>query len=302
MALLKLYPNGLTVGNPPMKNNHQRAKRGEVVGWSKSASRNNKKFLYSIDTSSLNGIGYAFTLTLRDCPETSDEWRNLRKVYFDSLRSKSGFLRLHWVTEWQRRGVPHLHGIVFYNEPKGGIDLTMRMAMIKKTWVDLTAWSYGSNIYAQHVDMITEVSGWFKYLSKHSARGAEHYQRSSENIPEGWKKTGKVWGHWGDWVVSDPVEIELEQSAFYVFRRVVRAWRKSDVRSEKIEKVRIRRIKSARKMLSCGERKLSEVRGVSEWIDKRMAEKILWNLVLLGFDITERPKNALACDLSSEIP
>lgn len=299
MALLKLYPNGLTVGNPPMKNNHQRAKRGEVVGWSKSASRNNKKFLYSIDTSSLTGVGYAFTLTLRDCPKTSDEWRNLRRVYFDSLRNCSGFLRLHWVTEWQKRGVPHLHGIVFYDEAEfasgGGKHLTMRMEWIKKTWVSLTSWDYNTKIHAQHVDVITEVSGWFKYLSKHSARGAEHYQRSSGNIPEGWKKTGRVWGHWGDWAVSEPVEIELEKSGFYVFRRVVRAWRKSDARSEKIEKVRNRRIISARKMLSCRDRSLSEVRGVSEWIDKRMAEKILWNLVLLGFDVTERPKNALEC-------
>ncbi|MDW3815854.1 hypothetical protein IDF50_26010 [Klebsiella pneumoniae] len=36
MATLKLYHNGLTAGIPPMKNNHERAKRGEVKGWSKA--------------------------------------------------------------------------------------------------------------------------------------------------------------------------------------------------------------------------------------------------------------------------
>ena len=43
-------------------------------------------------------------------------------------------------------------------------------------------------------------------------------------------------------------------------------------------------------MLNCTERKLSEVRGVSEWINKSMAENILWNLVVLGFDVTQRVK------------
>ena len=80
------------------------------------------------------------------------------------------------------------------------------------------------------------------------------------------------------------------RDGFFAFRRIVRAWRKADARAEKDIRVRKNRIVYARRMLNCTERKLSEVRGVSEWINKSMAENILWNLVVLGFDVTQRVK------------
>ncbi|WP_213058401.1 rolling circle replication-associated protein, partial [Escherichia coli] len=113
MATLKLYHNGLTAGIPPMKNNHERAKRGEVKGWSKSASRNNTKFLRSVHVPDLTGAAVAFTLTIRDCPPSSEDWKILRENFIKRLR-RAGMVRLHWLTEWQQRGVPHLHGIAYF--------------------------------------------------------------------------------------------------------------------------------------------------------------------------------------------
>lgn len=293
MPIVKVYLNGLTMGSPPSKNDHKRAKRGEVVGWSESAARNNKKFLYSVDTASLSGVGYAFTLTLKTCPATSEEWRDLRERFFTSITKSPNmrFIRLHWVVEWQRRGVPHLHGIVFYDD-RTPEEIRYRMDFIVNVWVGLTSWYYETKAKAQHVTVVTDVSGWFKYLSKHAARGADHYQRSNENIPEGWRKTGRVWGHKGDWVIGQPREIELSREGYYAFRRIVRAWRKADARAEKDLRVKNKRIVYARRMLTCGDRRKSEVRGVSEWINSKMAEKIIWNLVALGFDVTERIESA----------
>lgn len=293
MPLVKVYPNGLTIGSPPMKNSHKRAKRGDVEGWSQSAARNNKNFLYSVVTSSLSGVGYAFTFTLKICPETSDKWRDLRNKLFRSLSEnpKFRFFRLHWVTEWQRRGVPHLHGIVFYDD-KSDSEIEHRIEWLKKVWVGLTSWDYEASLRGQHVSVVTDVSGWFKYLSKHAARGADHYQRSNDNIPKGWRKTGRVWGYKGDWIVDKPLEIELCRDGFFAFRRIVRSWRKADSRCEKDLRVRKNRINYARRMLKCNDRKLSEVRGVSEWIDKSMSESVLWNLVSLGFDVTQRLNDA----------
>ncbi|WP_214674732.1 hypothetical protein, partial [Escherichia coli] len=74
MATLKLYHNGLTAGIPPMINNHVRAKRGVVNGWSPSASRNNTKFLRSVHVPGLTGAAVAFTLTVRDCPDSAEDW------------------------------------------------------------------------------------------------------------------------------------------------------------------------------------------------------------------------------------
>ena len=51
-----------------MKNDHMRAKRGEVGGWSEGAARRNVRFLYGIEERELHGDGFAVTLTVRDCP------------------------------------------------------------------------------------------------------------------------------------------------------------------------------------------------------------------------------------------
>ena len=84
----------------------------------------------------------------------------------------------------------------------------------------------------------------------------------------------------------------MSREGYYAFRRIVRAWRKADARDEKDLRVRNKRIVYARGMLTCGDRRKSEVRGVSEWINSKMAEKIIWNLVMLGFDVTERLESA----------
>jgi len=91
---------------------HAAAKRGEVVGWSAGAVRRHTSWLRSVDTTQLDGIGAAATLTMLECPPTSDDWRRLLKVLQQRLR-RAGLLRWHWVVEWQRRGVPHLHLAIY---------------------------------------------------------------------------------------------------------------------------------------------------------------------------------------------
>ena len=79
------------------------------------SSRGNTRFLYSVLTPELPVsaigvplLGLSGSLTLRDCPPSHDDWKTLREALFFRLRRK-GLYRLHWLTEWQKRGVPHLH-------------------------------------------------------------------------------------------------------------------------------------------------------------------------------------------------
>ncbi|WP_252769445.1 hypothetical protein [Escherichia coli] len=256
MATLKLYHNGLTAGIPPMKNNHVRAKRGEVKGWSPTASRNNTKFLRSVHVPDLTGAAVAFTLTIRDCPPNSEDWKKLREAFVVRLR-RAGMVRLHWLTEWQRRGVPHLHGIAYFPD-------AYEPSTVIWNWIAV-AEKYGCNMRSQHVVPITDMQGWFMYLAKHAGRSETHYQRNPEFVPAGWAKTGRVWGYCGDWPVDKPVNLETSHKAFCAFRRICRGWRKADARTSNIGN-RSRRILSARRMLKCNDRRKSEVRGVSEWI------------------------------------
>lgn len=117
MAVIKFSQNGLSIsggGNPhPVEN-----KRGNVTGWSRQAARNNTRFLQSIIPDDLSGDGWALTLTLREIPESYDDWRRVTIALFDVMRKQPGFLRCHWLMELQRRGAPHLHMAVYF-DPTG---------------------------------------------------------------------------------------------------------------------------------------------------------------------------------------
>lgn len=308
MPVIKVYHHGMTAAIPPRKNNHERAKRGVVQGWSKSATRNNTRWLRSVSPQSFGDddeFGIAFTFTLRDCPETSEDWHSLRSSFIKRLR-RIGMLRLHWVTEWQRRGVPHLHGIVFFSYDSckcvdwQGIPVGLG-DLITDHWIAV-AGCYGASPRGQHLKVISDIKGWFKYLSKHASRGADHYQRSSAGVPSGWVKTGRVWGHCGNWVTDEPHSLNVSNDFYFALRRIVRKWRLSDARialkASSMMKIKDgyfvinplwcsakKRITSARRILKSNDFKKSQVRGVSEWIDSENILLIAEMLIAQGYEI-----------------
>lgn len=279
MPVGKLYANGLTMGaggNP----NPVGGKRGRVEGWSTAAVRRHTRWLYSVGTDGLTGDGYAITLTLRDCPPTPEAWARLRKEWTDQVRRSGIIARTHWVVEWTRRKVPHLHGAVYFTQEVSDRDAWMLLA---GTWLDLAA-KYGAGPKGQHVMAIDGTVGWLEYLSKHAARGVGHYQRQGK--PPGWDRTGRLWGYTGEWPLEEPAEVTLTRQEFYRFRRLVRAWRVADARSELLsaapglagEVKRAqgrRRVVSARRMLRSADPDLSRVRGVSEWIPEALGMALL---------------------------
>ena len=281
MPVLTVYRHGISAGVPPMKNDHMRAKRGEVGGWSEGAARRNVRFLYAIEEQKLDGCGYAVTLTLRDCPPTAAKWHAMRRAWIRRME-RAGMTRLHWVTEWQRRGVPHLHGAIFFPDAISRADVE---EMAVAAWLNV-ARDFGVGSRGQFVHPITGIVGWFQYLSKHAARGIAHYQRSAENMPAGWKsKTGRVWGHVGDWPARQSIRFSLQDQhgdgGFFAYRRLCRSWRYADARAKRDAY----RMRSARSMLACNDRALSRVRGVSEWIPESVSLGMLSNLAGRGFDV-----------------
>lgn len=262
MRTLKVYLHGATMGTPPGNNSHPRTPRGEVGGWSPGATRRNIQFLRSVEPSSLLVgpvgplVGVAVTLTLRDCPSTSEAFHKLRRAFLMRL-GRMGLYRCHWVIEWQRRGVPHIHGAFWF--PSGCLWLREK---VLRHWLAL-AEPYGVSRRAQHFTPITDAVGWFQYVAKHAARGVSHYQRSADNIPAGWTKTGRMWGKTGDWITRDPLSFHLSDDVYFRLRRLARSWRQADARHTSGFRVR-----TARQMLKHSDPDLSRLRGVSEWISQ----------------------------------
>lgn len=184
-------------GVAPMQNPSCRAPRDVIVGWSSGAARRNLHFLQSIDERRLTGIGWALTLTVRDCPESPELWHRLVRDYFQQVGRALGTFglkldRYHYVTEWQKRGVPHLHGAVYISG-----EFLNAPGFLKRTWLQY-AGRYGASSLGQYVLPVAGAVGWFQYVSKHAARGIKHYQRSSKAIPDAWQSgTGRMWGKGG---------------------------------------------------------------------------------------------------------
>ncbi|MFO5759614.1 hypothetical protein ACLBQR_30010, partial [Klebsiella pneumoniae] len=115
----------------------------------------------SVRTDQLTGAGVALTLTLRDCPPTADDWHKLRRAW-EKRMVRAGMVRLHWVTEWQRRGVPHLHCALWFED-------RYDIACAVDHWVAVAS-AYGAGHRGQHGRIIDGPVGWFQYLAKHAAR------------------------------------------------------------------------------------------------------------------------------------
>lgn len=254
--------------NPP--------KRGRVAGWSAGAVRRHTRWLYSVDAPALDGDGFAVTLTMRDTPATAEDWQLLRRAWEMRIRRYSGFLRLHWVVEWQKRGTPHLHAAVYFRDAR-----PEQLPLILGAWWSV-AQPYGANIAAQHGAPISGPLGWLQYLSKHAARGVRHYQRQGK--PAGWETTGRLWGKGGSWPVQQPLTFDLEMPAYWRLRRLVRAWRVADARASGDP----RRIALARRMLACPDRKLSAVRGVSDWVPEAVMVDLVSLVASEGHDVAQR--------------
>lgn len=252
---------------------HVRAKRGQVVGWSVAAVRRHTRWLYSVVPDDLTGFGWALTLTVGDCPADSAAWTALRHAWIDRVR-RMGAVRWHWVVEWQKRGVPHMHCAVYLADGSalGG-------PLLVRAWLEVCAGT-GTSGAAQMVKRIDGPMGWLQYLSKHAARGVQHYQRQGK--PAGWETTGRLWGYGGSWPAVEPLEVIVNHQEFYRFRRLVRSWRVADARAgldramdHTARKQALRRLVYARGMLRTSDRALSRYRGVSEWIPEHLALAML---------------------------
>lgn len=213
----RLYRHGLAVGSSFVTNPNP-PKRGTCSGWNPAVARRNMRFLWSVDTAAIDHLkGYAFTWTVKSCPATPVEFAKALKKALEELKRGSRFgppaELIHWVIEWQRRGVPHVHGVVYFT-PKNdcwsrdhnGVSWGM-INHIKGVWLK---WSQPWESFAlgQHVHFVYDSVGWSEYVAKHASRGAKHYQRSSKSLPTSWQgDTGRMWGKRGDWPVDPPTKV-----------------------------------------------------------------------------------------------
>ncbi len=284
---IRVYRHGVS-GGVTSRGNSEPPKRGECSGWSIASSRSNTRFLWSVRQDELTGLGVSFSLTVRDCPSSHEDWAKARRALVKRMERR-GLIRLHWLTEMQRRGVPHLHGMAFFEGARAPAPFADCAAdyfrkMIESDWLAICS-KWGARPSGQHTRAVFDVVGWSEYLAKHAARGAGHYQRCQETLPPSWQKlTGRMWGHTGDWPTDEPLGLELDWPGWFRFRRLLRAYRLSKARRLPAGK-RSYAVRGARRCLVCNNPAAARFRGVSGWIPADVSLSLVSYLASVGCEV-----------------
>ena len=262
MPRVTVMPNGVTASCPRFGPPTDTRPRGRVRGWSKQATGRLRRWFYSVDGEQLDGRAYALTLTVRELPPSSGDWTATRKAFVERMR-RAGMRRLQWLTEWQRRGVPHLHGIVYFDA-----DDAPKAESVCDHWLEV-ADRWRARAEGQHVGEVWGLTGWLQYQAKHSARGVRHYQRA--NVPEGWQEgTGRLWGTSGQWPIREQLA-EVDMRTFWRFRRLMRSWQLAEARQAED----YRRVSWVRRSLADPEPRRCACRAIGQFIPDTLSGDLL---------------------------
>ncbi len=227
---MKLYQNGFVLSSGAGKNIAPPL-RADCVGWSVGAVRRNRIFCLSVAADKCCGIGYAITLTIKQCPLTAAAFHRCRAAFMRWLFHRD-LLRYHSVIEWQRRGVPHLHIAVWVasSSPLAVAGVAYRSVRdcwlhIARDYFESAADKRNGYYHAVRCDELRGVGGWSQYMAKHAGRGYYNIQR--QGLPVGWEKSGRMWQYGGDWagIIMECKEYKENIALSFRLRRVV--WRRA---------------------------------------------------------------------------
>lgn len=266
MPVVKIMPSGTSIssGYVPADIRDNQDKRGDITGWSDSAARRMIHWLWSINPDMLPDGGWAVTLTMGGTPDTSAEWLRARKSLVRFLQAH-GVTLGQWLTEWTAKGRPHLHMCVF-----GSASTPPHLdRLLGLKWLEICDSEGWPAVWgAQHIVKVHEMTGWLKYVGKHASRGVQHYQRLG--APVGWEKTGRLWGHWGDWPVIEPILQELTHPEFLRYRAGFVDWQAKRMAAEGVPSEIVESYVAGKTPLTG-----APVRGVSGWMPDDVALDLL---------------------------
>ena len=145
------------------------------------------------------------------------QWKQNLKEFRRRFNREFTLLRAIWRLEFQKRGAPHFHLLVF-DYPFIDLD------RVQTIWYDILktppSQRYGNAVDVKHVKGDGNKSLIMSYVSKYVAKTSGP---SAGEIPS---SVGRVWGYW-DIVEEDPIECEIwDYEAVDIAGQVMSMWSK----------------------------------------------------------------------------
>lgn len=240
MDVLTIHQNGASMAKVSQhpRTVTSRLGRGQK-GWTADVARANRKFLQSVVYDDLTGVGVSYTLTVGDIPPP-EEWRRLMDNLVMWFRD-TGYIRHHHVVEFQKRGAPHVHGVVYY--PDGDSEEIGRRLIAY--WLK-AARGTNPDVLGQNAQPVRTVVHWAEYLDKHATRSIQNYQRAEANLNAEWVpgRLPKMYRFSGDWPRREPEKFRLPERKAALFRALLVEYCASELERkgdpENAEKIRKR--------------------------------------------------------------
>jgi hypothetical protein len=191
--------------------------RGSVCGFSKASRKRALDFFNKLDR---RGSVPTLFVTLTYPGSFSPYWQDWKadlRAFLERFKRRYPGVALFWRLEFQQRGAPHFHLLVFGLEQ-------VSIEWLSQAWYEVVG--SGDHRHLQAGTQVQRVKSWRMacyYLAKYVAK--------VEAVSE---PTGRIWG-----VVNRSallvrvVEVVLSPAQFYRLRRVLRSW---------LERVRGRRL------------------------------------------------------------
>lgn len=176
-------------------------------------------------TNSINfaeaGLPYFVTLTYHnDWPEQPSRWKEQLKALIKRLERAWGDLTALWRLEFQKRGAPHFHLLIWLHDPRA-----KEWHPMQRLWLlqNNVSWAWNQLVDpndTEHLDAGTNVQECRNlrhmnaYLSKYLAK--------PEQLAEGQTPPGRFWGKWrASWLPIQPVAVKIAESEFVQLRRIL---------------------------------------------------------------------------------
>ncbi len=198
----------------------EECKRGTVKGYSDKARNRARKFLATITDEALEkALMVTLTYPGDDCPEaipSAEEWTlykgHLRK-FGQNAKRRFGVSAV-WVLEFQRRGAPHYHLLVFGIEEDRLLEFR---AWVAAEWNRLVGGDSKHLQAGTQCDPTKSPNGARSYLTKYMTKG----DQSLEGV-----EVGRYWGKVNSRAIPQAVETveELTPEQARIAARVARKW------------------------------------------------------------------------------
>lgn len=195
-------------------------KKGDIKGFSKSSRRRLLKKVNKVDYKNRK-MPYWITLTYPNrFPTDPEEYKADLDTFFKRMKRTFGEVEYLWKLEFQKRGAPHYHLIVFL--PERNVKLTYLRKWISANWYAVAQrfWDEKDEKHLRAGTNCKEIENYrqlIAYVSKYLGKVDQQAET---------KTTGRVWGsskNWGDHITN----VVINGKGIAQFVRIIRKYIKS---------------------------------------------------------------------------